>query len=113
MTCDSVFFCIRQLLFTGSNAGLTVAGSTSDPGPWSYQLFNPTSVTFDQFGYLYVLDQSNNRVQRWLPGATYGVTVVSAAMSSPYGMKMDRLGNIYIADTSYHRILSFSLTCRK
>lgn len=93
--------------------GTTVAGSTSDPGPYAYQLNNPTSITFDPYGYMYILDLTNSRVQRWLPGASYGVTVVSAAMSSPVGMRLDRLGNIVIADTSYHRVISFAMTCRK
>jgi len=52
-------------------------------------------------------------VQKWYPGASYGTTVISATMSSPSGMKFDLLGNLVIADTSYQRILSFGLTCRK
>ncbi|CAF4729948.1 unnamed protein product [Rotaria sp. Silwood1] len=95
----------------GSIIGVTVAGTTGSSGPWSYQFSNPTAITFDQYGYMYVLDQGNNRVQKWLPGAIYGITVISATMSSPNGMTFDRFGNILIADTSYHRILSFALTC--
>ena len=97
----------------GATLGATVAGSTSDPGPYAYQLYNPTAISFDPYGYMYILDYSNARVQRWLPGASYGVTVVSAAMSAPVGMRIDRLGNIVIADTSYHRVISCALTCRK
>ena len=97
----------------GATLGTTVAGSTSDPGPYAYQLYNPTAISFDPYGYMYVLDYTNGRVQRWLPGASYGVTVVSAAMNLPIGMRFDRLGNIVIADTSYHRVISFALTCRK
>lgn len=97
----------------GGNSGQTVAGTTGDTGPWSYQLSNPTSITIDQFGFLYILDFSNQRVQRWTQGATFGTTIVAAPMSNPYGMDFDRVGNIYIADTSNQRVLSFSLTCRK
>ncbi|CAF3803800.1 unnamed protein product [Rotaria magnacalcarata] len=96
---------------SGSISGTTVAGTTGSAGPWSYQFSSPTSIAFDQYGYMYILDQGNNRVQKWFPGATYGTTVISASMSSPYGMRMDRLGNFFIADTSYQRILSFSLLC--
>jgi hypothetical protein len=97
----------------GAVQGTTVAGSTSDPGQWSYQFSSPSSITFDQYGYMYVLDTGNSRVQRWLPGAVYGVTVASATMSSPLGLTIDRLGNMVVVDTSYHRILSFGLMCRK
>ena len=62
---------------------------------------------------MYVVDYSNARIQRWFPGASYGITVVSATMNLPIGMRIDRLGNIVIADTSYQRIVSFGLTCRK
>ena len=91
----------------------TVAGSTSDPGPWAYQFYNPTAITFDPFGFMYVLDYSNNRVQKWMPGAAYGLTVISTTMSGPTGMQWDTFGNFVIADTGYHRIISFGLSCRK
>jgi hypothetical protein len=93
--------------------GTTVAGSTGNPGSWSYQFSSPTSITFDPYGYMYILDTGNNRVQRWLPGGNYGITVVSATMSNPYGLQFDRLGNMVIADSSYYRIISFGITCRK
>ena len=63
---------------------------------------------------MYVLDLTNDRVQKWWPGAPFGQTVISSTvMSSPIGMQFDLLGNIVIADTSNHRILSFPVTCRK
>lgn len=98
---------------TGASSGTTVAGTTSNTGPWSYQLSSPTTVLLDRFGYLYVLDQGNNRVQKWWPGASYGTTIVSATMSTPYSMSFDRIGNLYVVDSGYHRVLSFSIACRK
>lgn len=62
---------------------------------------------------MYVMDFSNNRVQKWYPGATFGITVAAATMSNPYGMSMDSVGNIAIADTYYHRVIRFGLLCRK
>ncbi|CAF1082804.1 unnamed protein product [Rotaria sordida] len=95
----------------GASLGTTIAGSTSDAGPWSYQFNNPTSITFDPYGYMYILDYSNNRVQKWYPGSSYGTTVASGSMNLPVGMSFDRLGNLVVADTSYHRIISFSVMC--
>lgn len=67
----------------------------------------------DQFGYLYILDSGNSRIQKWRPPASYGTTVVSASFNNPYGMQLDRLNNLVVADTSYHRIVSFGIFCRK
>ncbi len=108
----NVFFSKNNSV-VGSSVGITVAGSTSNPGVWSYQFNNPSAITFDQYGYMYVLDYSNSRVQKWYPGASYGVTVAASAMYNPYGLKFDRQSNIVIADTYYHRVISFALICCK
>ena len=100
-------------VMVGATSGVTVAGSTSDPGPWSYQFSSPTAITFDPQGFMYVLDFTNDRVQRWWPGATFGTTVAAAVLSSPRGMQFDRLGNIVITDTAVHRVISFGIQCRK
>ena len=68
---------------------------------------------FDQYGFLYILDTANSRVQKWYPGASYGTTVISATFSTPLGMTFDLLNNLVIADTNYQRILSFSTYCGK
>lgn len=67
----------------------------------------------DIYGYMYILDAGNNRIQKWLPGMTFGVTIVQTTMSTPLGMSFDGFGNIVVADTSYHRINLFALGCRK
>lgn len=92
---------------------MTVAGESSVAGSLSYQLSSPTSITFDQYGNMYVLDTGNNRIQRWVPSATYGITVVSGSMNTPYGLKLDLSGNLYVADYNNHRIGSFKMNCRK
>lgn len=68
---------------------------------------------FDQYGYMYILDGGNSRIQKWFPGMTYGITVVSSSMSTPFGMTFDLSGNIIVADTSNQRIISFNTFCRK
>ena len=94
-------------------SGVTVAGSTGNAGPWSYQFSSPTALLLDPYGYMYVLDYGNARVQRWYPGATYGVTILAGSLSNPYGMQLDRLNNLVIADSYNHRIVSFGYLCRK
>ena len=100
-------------LYLGSSLGVTVAGNTGDAGPWSYQFSSPTAITFDQYGYMYIMDAGNDRVQKWWPGGTYGVTVAKTTMATPHGLKFDRQSNLVIADTSYHRVISFAMLCRK
>ena len=103
----------KEKLFVGASYGDLVAGAPNDPGLWSYQLNNPTAITMDQFGFLYILDYSNSRLQKWYPGASYGSTVVSGTMNLPIGFRFDRLGNLIVADTSNYRAISYSLLCRK
>ena len=67
----------------------------------------------DQYGNLYVLDSGNARIQRWSPGATYGITIISASFYYPRGFDIDAYGNIAVADQYNHRILLFSVSCRK
>ena len=62
---------------------------------------------------MYILDSGNSRIQKWILGLTYGTTVVSGSLTNPYGMDWDFSNNFYVADTSSHRIISFSLLCRK
>lgn len=93
--------------------GTAIAGETGVAGAWSYQFNFPTAITFDQFGNMFVMDSGNNRIQRWSPSSTYGVTVASGAMSNPRGMSFDTSGNLLVADLSNHRIVSFPVSCRK
>ncbi|CAF4169007.1 unnamed protein product [Rotaria sp. Silwood2] len=100
-----------QMWYSEALAGITVAGATGSAGPFSYQLSSPTSITLDPYGYIYVLDYGNNRVQKWYPGAAYGATVITGSLNAPCGLQFDRVGNIVISDTSNHRILSYAMTC--
>jgi tripartite motif-containing protein 71 len=93
--------------------GTTIAGQSSVAGSWSYLFKSPTAIIFDQYNNLYVMDSGNNRIQCWSPGSTYGVTVASAVLGNPRGMAFDPWGNLVVADMSYHRMVMFSVICRK
>ena len=62
---------------------------------------------------MYIMDSSNNRIQRWAPGYTYGVTVASGSLNNPRGLAFDPSGNLVVADYSYYRVISFPIACRK
>lgn len=104
---------LDTVLISGATNGTTVAGQTGTAGSWSFQLNSPTDITFDTYDNMYIMDSGNNRIQRWSPGSAYGITVVSATMANPRGMAIDPVGNLVVADMSYHRINSFSVSCRK
>ena len=72
----------------------------------------PTGIAFDHEESLYVSDMHNHRIQKWVKGATYGITVAggndygsnSNQLNEPGKIAIDALGTLYIADTENHRI---------
>ncbi|MDP1843672.1 MAG: T9SS type A sorting domain-containing protein [Sediminibacterium sp.] len=92
-------------------AAATIAG-TSIGGTDSSKLARPTFVFVTDQGVLYIVDQWNQRVQKWEQGATAGVTVAGGKgagsnanqLKNPTGIFVDTKGVLYIADTENDRI---------
>lgn len=109
---DYLFICFS--LSEGSSTGQTIAGQSGVAGTSPNQLSSPTSVTFDQYENMYVMDSGNERIQRWSSGSLSGTTLVATtALFNPRGLAIDPLGNLAVADCSNHRVVSFTVTCRK
>jgi len=96
---------------------VTVAGGNG-AGNTATQLFSPASAYVDDDGNLYVADEQNDRIQKFLPGSTSvtpGSTIAggngqgSAAnqLNSPHSTFLDAAGNIYIADIYNNRVQKF------
>ena len=89
----------------------TLAGGNGK-GSELNQLFYPTGIALDPSGDLYVSDMYNHRIQRWRPGATFGITAAGGngfgngpnQLDEPGKITVDTQGNLYIADTRNHRI---------
>src|SRR5438477_6826299 len=89
-------------------------GFAGDGGPATAALLNgPFDVAFDAGGNLYFSDTFNNRIRR-VDARSGNITTIAgsgdegysgdggpatqAALSQPYGIAIDRAGNLYIAD---------------
>ena len=94
-------------------AGIGVHGFTGDGGPaTAANLAFPATITFDSAGNMYIADSSNSRVRKVDTNGIittfagtgdfgdFGDTNVAtkAAMNRPYGLAIDKAGNMYIAD---------------
>ncbi len=125
---DSGNNCIRKVSAAGTIttiAGNGTAGFSGDGGPAaSAQLRNPSGVTVDSAGNLYIADTGNNRVRKV---STAGVisTIAGngssgysgdggagngASLSLPYGVAVVKSGNVYVSDTGNNAIRLLALS---
>ena len=101
-------------------AGNGVQGYSGDGGPaLSASIDTPSGIAVDGAGNLYLADTHNQRIRR-VDAATGVITSIagtglsgfsgdgsraaSAALRLPRGVSLDSAGNLYIADSSNHRI---------
>src|SRR5439155_767185 len=101
-------------------AGTGVAGFSGDEGPATGSLLNfPYYAAVDAVGNLFIADQGNFRIRRVEAGTGLITTVagtgipgfsgdggpaISAQLSVPYGVAVDAVGNLFIADQGNFRI---------
>ena len=121
---DANNFRVRKVMPGGTLttvAGIGAAGYSGDGGPaTSAQLYWPYDVAVDGAGNLYIADQENNLIRKVTPAGTIttiagnynagpdyggdGGAASNAFLSYPWGVAMDGVGNLYIADTLNQRI---------
>ncbi|MBC7542816.1 MAG: hypothetical protein H7338_08805 [Candidatus Sericytochromatia bacterium] len=84
----------------------------------SARMNNPTAMTYDAAGNLYIADSGNHRIRRVTTGGIIstvagttssgfsgdGAAATAAQLFQPQGMAFDATGNLYIADTSNNRV---------
>lgn len=113
---------IRKVTATGrvtTLAGNGTAGYLDGNGTGA--LFNfPYGACLDGNGNLYVTDQNNHRIRKVTPSGVVSTFAGSgsaafadgqgtaASFLSPLGITIDANGNLYVADTSNHRIRTVS-----
>src|SRR5947209_16646640 len=101
-------------------AGVGEKGFAGDGGPAPAAVLNgPFDVAFDRAGNLFFSDTFNHRIRR-IDTASGEITTVAgsgeggysgdggpathAALNEPYGIVLDRAGNLYIADRLNRRV---------
>ena len=109
---------------TSSALVTTLAGSGSSgyaDGTGTQASFSaPAGVAVDGNGNVYVADSSNHRIRKITANGTVSTLAgsgssgyadgngTSARFSSPWGVAVDGSGNVYVADSSNHRIRKIS-----
>lgn len=96
-----------------NNSVLTpvIAAGTGCRGPVSDTLDHPHGIFVDHNSYLYVADAGNNRIQRFAPGQSKGVTLagfgakVHFMLNRPTSIVLDADGYLFIVESLNHRIV--------
>ncbi len=113
--------CIRKVAKSGiisTVAGNTVNGFSGDGGQaTAAELYCPIGVALDASGNIYIADECNDRIRKvntsgiittiaggGSTGLGDGGLAINAELYYPYGVALDGLGNVYIADLDNERI---------
>jgi sugar lactone lactonase YvrE len=102
------------VLVQWTNSTGTVIAGAAGVGVGANQLHTPYGLAFDSSDSLYIVDNSNNRVQKYLANASSGITVAGSSngtsgttallLKAPKGIALDSNGNVYIADINNNRV---------
>jgi sugar lactone lactonase YvrE len=103
---------VRQWKREEKGNGTIVAGGNGK-GDQFNQLNSPTYLFIDENDSLYISDQNNHRVMKWLKDAKEGIVVAGGngqgnslkQLSRPTGVIVDQLGQIYVSDYDNHRVM--------
>jgi hypothetical protein len=98
--------------------GITIAGVTNAAGNASNQLYQPTDIALVYPNLIYIADNYNHRIQKYVIGSSIGTTVAGEAngfggtslnqLKQPTCILLDSSGGIYISDSGNNRIQYWS-----
>ena len=106
---------VRHVL--GSSFWTLIAGDTNGVFGTTPAKFNgPIEAAFDPMGNLYVADRNNHRIQFFYAGQLNATTIAgitgvndtnATTLHAPWSLRLDSQLNLYVSDTSNHRIQKF------
>ncbi|CAF1588571.1 unnamed protein product [Adineta ricciae] len=104
---------------SGATSGTTVAGQTGTCNNGYNQLCYPGAVVGNGNGYIYIADTSNDRIMRWMVGASYGTVIAGGAATGvlsnqlfrPRNLLLDASGALIVADMFNNRVQKYSPVC--
>ncbi|UJR38775.1 hypothetical protein I4U23_031440 [Adineta vaga] len=111
---------VQKVILNGSGYGVTVAGGNG-AGVAANQLNSPTSIIASRYdGAIYIADRNNNRIQKWLVNATFGITIADSPsgiagntpylLNWPFDIKLACNEEcLYVSDNRNNRIQRFYL----
>ncbi|MCK6682751.1 MAG: hypothetical protein L6R30_10085 [Thermoanaerobaculia bacterium] len=117
---DSSNHTIRRI--SASGMVTTYAGTPGESGPWDgparqASFSSPAGTAVGSDGTVYVADRQNATIRRISPSGTVSTVAglaqqkgsvdgagSSARFNQPYGIAVDKAGNLYVADTGNHTI---------
>ena len=101
----------------GADSYTHVAGNTNgSAGATSTSLNEPSNLTMDPMGHIYVVDTRNSRIQFFDHGGSDGVTIAGfsglgnnnvTGLNLLRAVRLDTQLNLYVTDTYHHRIQKF------
>ncbi|CAF4067561.1 unnamed protein product [Adineta steineri] len=118
----------QRIVGSGPYGFRCLFGCTSVAGSASNQVYYPRSISFDSYGNIFIADQYNSRIQKFVvasnscslsysqptfcSNATWSVNAVTFASSStigllPYGIFIDGINTVYVPNRVTNTILSW------
>jgi len=100
----------------GNGGEGTIVAGGNGYGDKLNQLKCPSYIFIGREETIYVSDQYNHRVMKWLKGASEGIVVAGGQgrgnslkqLNYPMGLVVNEVGDIYVADWGNHRIMCWS-----
>jgi len=107
---------VDTIYATWNRRAITVAGSdTAAAGATASLLDFPVGLYVTPNDTIYIADYNNNRVQKWAPGATNGITIAGTGVSGtsdsqlyyPANVFLDSSKNLFVVDYGNSRVQKF------
>ncbi|CAF4060500.1 unnamed protein product, partial [Adineta steineri] len=100
----------NRIIGSGPNGFRCIIGCGTGSGSTSTQLSSPSTFSFDSYGNIFITDQGNSRVQKFMsiPNTTYhAITFANSSIAGNlvYGVFVDTDNTVYVANQQTNKVL--------